>query len=85
MQPCTKERDIQEIRDMVISHNISFDYVKKSIETIETNHLTHIQASLENMESRINNINITIAKWVGGGIVLFTIAQVLISYFIKKL
>lgn len=83
-QPCQKEREIQEIRDMAISHNVSFEYVKKSIDTIENNHLAHMQASLEAMESQINKINLTMAKWIGGGVVLFTIINLLIGYLIKN-
>jgi hypothetical protein len=82
--PCTKEKEIQEIRDMAISHNTSFEYVKKSIDTIENNHLAHMQASLESMEVEINKINLTMAKWVGGAVVLFTLVQILVNVIFKK-
>lgn len=55
MQPCSKEKEIQEIRDMTVAHNISFEYVKKSIDIIENNHLAHMQASLDSMEQKINS------------------------------
>lgn len=105
-EPCIKEKEIREIRDMAITHSADFGHIKKAIDTIENNHLAHMQASLENLDDKmdksieatkqslsdniekikqeINKINLKMAMWIGGGVVLFTIVQFLVNYIIKK-
>jgi len=79
MIPCSKEKEIQEIRDMAVEQRADYRHIVKSIETIEKNHLTHMQASLASMEKEINKINVTMAKWVGGAAVVMAIIQFVIN------
>jgi L-lactate utilization protein LutB len=51
---CKKEKEIQELRDMVIENRTDFKYIKESIKDIKNNHLAHMQVALEGMEKQID-------------------------------
>jgi len=52
-QPCSKENEIKELRDMAIKTATCLDYIQKDISEIKTNHLAHMQVSIENIETKI--------------------------------
>ena len=53
MQPCSKENEIKELRDMAIKTATCLEYIQKDISEIKTNHLAHMQVSIENIETKI--------------------------------
>ena len=52
-QPCSKEKEIQEIRDMAIVSREQFKFIKEELTNIRENHLAHMQVSIENIETEI--------------------------------
>lgn len=81
MTPCIKEDEIKEIRDMTIEHRTDVKVIREAISDIKNNHLAHMQKSLESMEKEINNINLTMAKWVGAAAVIMFVIQLLINKY----
>lgn len=83
--PCTKEREIQEIRDLAIESKTRFEYIQKDIKDIKENHLAHMQVSLESMEKQINqnsnNFNAFKYKTLAWSSVGAVIGSILIQLF----
>lgn len=55
-EPCIKEEEIQFSRDLVIKHEATFDFLQKSLDTIENNHLAHLQKSYEGLDEKMEAI-----------------------------
>jgi hypothetical protein len=47
----------RDLHDDLIKNKIDIELIKHSIHTIETNHLAHIQDSVENLENRVEKID----------------------------
>ena len=84
-QPCSKTKEIQEIREIAIVNRERFKIIQSDISDIKNNHLAHMQKSLESMENQILDLDKFKYKVMAWAAVLGTIAGILIQLAFKYL
>jgi hypothetical protein len=83
-QPCTKEKELQYLRDHQIEMGSDIKYIRQDIESVKKNHLPHIYTELEKLNNFKIEIKTKIAIWATVGSLLGgALVQIFIKYLIK--
>lgn len=73
------EEQLQKDHDMIVRHDEKLDAIQADINTIMTNHLVHIASDIKEISESIGRINVKLALWSGGIVVVVW----MLEHFIK--
>ena len=58
--------------------------VETNMNAIMNNHLPHLQVAVDSVDEKVDKLNLTIARWIGGGAVIILIAQGIFSWILSR-
>ena len=70
----------QEQETLILENRKDIEVIKHSIKTIETNHLAHVEKSLDNLDRRITRIDGRM--WL---VLMMIIGSAVLPYIVEKL
>jgi len=87
--PCTKEKQIEKIEtiaeknsDAIISMQSDIGYIKKAVDTIQNNHLAHLDEKVENLS---NNYLVFKTRVLAGWGFAVTIVSIVLNKLLDKI
>lgn len=77
-----KDQEIK-IHERVACLEMSIKSVEKDLTSIKTNHLPHIQAGVDGLGEKVEEIKNTLSYYAGMGIVIVTVFNIAVSVILK--
>lgn len=79
-----KDKEIK-LHERVACLEMSVKGMEQDISSIKTNHLPHIQAGVDGLDKKVQDMRNTLSYYAGMGVVIVTVLNIIVSVVLKFL
>lgn len=78
-----KESSAVKTESRIATLEANYTDLSRSVDTIMTNHLPHIQAGIDELNKNVSKLNVDFAKYIGIGIGGIAVLEILMKFILK--
>jgi len=78
-----KESSAIKTEGRIATLEANYQDISRSVETIMTNHLPHIQTGIDDLKQNVSNLRVDFAKYIGIGIGGIAVLEIVMKFILK--